>query len=174
MPTPFDRHASLATQLLLPAEFAVTGVAGLHASRVLLAMAVGGDAARALRGAPDDSVPDLAGRRVMICEDEPMIGYDLAFSVVDAGGEPIGPIASVSDALNELDGGMPDAAILDVNLIDGDVTPVLQRLIEEGVTVVVNTGTRLPEGAGGAHVPVFIKPTKPEVLIHAIGGHKDG
>ena len=116
----------------------------------------------------DDGLPDLAGIRVLICEDEPMIGYDIAMTVEEAGGSPIGPFASVADALHALADGMPDGAILDVNLIDGDVTPVLVKLFEGGVPLVVNTGTRIPEELESMDVRVFIKPTKPEVLIRCI------
>lgn len=124
--------------------------------------------ARAARGASSDGELDLNGKRVLICEDEPMIGFDLALNVRDANGEPIGPFATVADAMEEIARQVPDAAMLDVNLIDGEVTPVLRRLISQGVPIVVNTGTRIPEEVGGENIPVFTKPTKPQVLIKAI------
>lgn len=111
---------------------------------------------------------DLAGRVVLICEDEPLIAYDIASSVEDAGGEVLGPFAAVADALAALDGVLPNLAVLDVNLLDGDVTPVLQNLVASGVPVVVNTGTKLPDEAIDLGVPVFFKPTEPATLIAAI------
>ena len=93
---------------------------------------------------------------------------DLVDLVEHSGGEVYGPCSSVTACLASLENSTPDAAILDVNLIDGDVTPVLQRLLEEGIPVVVNTGTKIPDEVEGADVPVFIKPTKPEMLIEAI------
>lgn len=155
--------------LAFPVACRAQGITAIHAARVLAAMAQGGgDADGAERGGQNGASADLTGCCVLICEDEPMIGYDIAYSVQDAGGEAVGPFASVTDALRQLEERLPDAAILDVNLIDGDVTPVLQRLLEEGIPVVVNTGTKIPDEVEGADVPVFIKPTKPEMLIEAI------
>ena len=117
-----------------------------------------------------DSNLDIAGRRVMICEDEPLIAFDIASGVEELGGEVLGPFAAVCEALAALDRHLPDLALLDVNLIDGDVTPVLLRLVAARVPVVVNTGTRLPEEAVDLGVPVFLKPTDPSELIAAVVG----
>jgi DNA-binding response OmpR family regulator len=113
-------------------------------------------------------VPDLTGRAVLICEDEAMIAFDIAAAVEDANGMVVGPFATVADAMAELDGGMPDFAVLDVNLLDGDVTPVLTRLIAANVPIVVNTGTRLPEDVSDLEITVFSKPADPDDLLAAL------
>ena len=115
-----------------------------------------------------DNGIDLTARTVLICEDEPLIAYDIASGIEDAGGTVVGPFAAVADAMAALDEAKPDYATLDVNLLDGDVTPVLLRLAEAGVPMVVNTGTKLPEVANDLQVPVFIKPTEPGELIAAL------
>ena len=111
---------------------------------------------------------DLSDRRVMVCEDEVLVAYDIAAAVEEAGGEVIGPFATVKEALATLDTTKPDMAVLDVNLLDDDVTPVLERLVAASVPVVVNTGTKIPDTAAAANVPVFIKPTEPTELLAAL------
>ena len=118
-------------------------------------------------GAQDGEI-DLCGRTILVCEDEPLIAYDIASGVEEAGGDVVGPFAAVAEALAALDRAVPDGAVLDVNLLDGDVTPVLLRLVAANVPVVVNTGTKLPDEAAELGVPVFIKPTEPERLVEAI------
>ena len=117
-----------------------------------------------------ESEIDLRGRSILVCEDEPLIAYDIASGVEDAGGEVIGPFTAVADALAALDRAIPDGAVLDVNLLDGDVAPVLLKLVAANVPVVVNTGTKLPDEAAELGVPVFIKPTEPQKLVEAIAG----
>ena len=109
----------------------------------------------------------LNGARILVCEDEPYIALDLAASVEDAGGEVVGPAASVSEAMALLEQGAVAGAILDVHLIGGDVTPVATILIEGGVPVVFQTGVGLPPGLTERYsdLAVWSKPTRAEFLI---------
>jgi hypothetical protein len=62
-----------------------------------------------------------------------------------------------------------DAAILDANLPDGDVTPVAEELIARGIPVVINTGVALPLTLRRhPDLPVFRKPTAPTCLIREL------
>lgn len=109
----------------------------------------------------------LGSARVLICEDEFLIGIDLAISVEAAGGVAVGPAASVRQAMALIDAGEIDAAILDVNLLDGSVTPVAMRLLERSIPVVMQTGTGLPrelESRNGL-VGLFMKPVESSRLI---------
>ena len=81
---------------------------------------------------------------VLVAEDEPFIALDVAMAVEDAGGEVLGPAASVREALELLDGRDVAAAILDVNLIDGDVSPLAEALIARGVPILFQSGIGLP------------------------------
>jgi DNA-binding NtrC family response regulator len=109
----------------------------------------------------------LNGARILVCEDEPYIALDLAASVEDAGGEVVGPAASVIEAMALLNQGTVAGAILDVHLIGGDVTPVATILIEAGVPVVFQTGVGLPPGLKERYpdLAVWAKPTRAEYLI---------
>jgi DNA-binding response OmpR family regulator len=77
----------------------------------------------------------------MLVEDELFIALDLEDIVTSLGFEVTGPFATVADALQALDGGMmPRAAILDVQLRDGEVFPVATRLADAGVPIIFHSG----------------------------------
>ena len=62
---------------------------------------------------------------VLIVENEPFIALDLATAVEEARGKVIGPARSVREALMLIERHLVQAAVLDVNLSDRDVTPLL-------------------------------------------------
>lgn len=107
----------------------------------------------------------LAGLKVLIVEDEPFIALDLALGVEEAGGVPLGPASSVAQALRLIEDELPDAAIVDVDLPDGNIGPVL-AVLRPGVPVVVHTGVGLPETLREAHPESLVctKPTAPSEL----------
>ena len=59
------------------------------------------------------------------------------------------------------------AAILDFNLSDGDVGPVLQLLIDRDVPVIVQTGVAVPSELRSRYpgLIVLAKPVRSEVLL---------
>ncbi len=86
----------------------------------------------------------LTDALVLVAEDEPFIALDLALAIEDAGGEVIGPAASVKEALALIDGRTVTAAILDVNLADQDISPVAEILLALGIPVILQTGIEAP------------------------------
>lgn len=111
----------------------------------------------------------LAGLRVLIVEDEPFIALDLAFGVEEAGGVPLGPASSVAQALRLIENELPDAAIVDVDLPDGKIGPVL-AVLRPRVPVVVHTGVGLPQALREAHPELLVctKPTAPSELARRL------
>ena len=90
--------------------------------------------------APAGATP-LAGRRVLVAEDEYLLAYDLADMLEERGAEVAGPVGRVAEALALLRGGpAPDAAILDINLQGEKVYPVADALRGSGVPFVFTTG----------------------------------
>jgi CheY-like chemotaxis protein len=107
---------------------------------------------------------------VLIVEDEPFIALDLAAAVQEARGKVIGPAGSVREALLLIELHLVQAAILDVNLSDRDVTPVAALLIEGGVPVIFYSGLALPSVLR-EHYPsacVFKKPTPTVRLLNTL------
>ena len=107
--------------------------------------------------------------RVLIVEDEPFIAWDLAQAVESAGGIVIGPAATLAQALALIQTSGVEAAILDVNLPDGHIGPVLESL-RQHVAVVIHSGVGLPNEVKERfpHVPVYFKPTPAEVLTRRL------
>ncbi|MFD2261525.1 response regulator [Lacibacterium aquatile] len=114
----------------------------------------------------------LNGAQILICEDEPFIALHLATSVEDAGGKVIGPAASIAEAFSLLDSTEVVGAILDVHLIDGDITPIAERLLASSIPMVVQTGVGLPDGLKSREpaIPVLSKPVLPLRLIEILAG----
>ncbi len=104
---------------------------------------------------------------ILIAEDEPFVALDLALAVENAGGVAVGPAGSVREALALLASSQVAAAILDVNLSDGDIFPVLKVLIDRGVPVVVQTGVVAPSELRARYpgLIVLAKPVNSEVLL---------
>jgi len=129
-------------------------------------------------GQEDASVPSRANldtragvdrpssaKRVMIVEDEALIGMMMKDALTDLGLAVTGPFVTVRDAMRALDNGGVDFAILDVNLGGEWVYPVADRLAKGGIPFVFVTGYGV-DGLDGrfAHTPVFEKPIEPHVL----------
>jgi DNA-binding response OmpR family regulator len=111
----------------------------------------------------------LGGAKILVAEDDPLIALDLAAAVAEADGQVIGPVATVSEGLEILAKEDLHAAILDVKLLDGEVTPVAQALLEKDVVVLLHTGSDVPAGISG-HAAVCKKPTTPEHIIRTLEG----
>jgi len=104
---------------------------------------------------------------ILIVEDEAVVAMELEDAVSDLGWSVIGPFARVQDAMASLDGQAIDGAILDVQLADGDLTPMARRLEEAGIPFVVHSGGELPArlADAAADVPVIVKPTPTATLL---------
>lgn len=112
----------------------------------------------------------LANAHVLILEDEAIPALDLATAVEMAGGIVTGPAGTVAAALALLDEQDVAAAILDVNLPDGDLMPVAIRLLDRGIPVIVHTGAGAPHDLLRRYpdVPVHVKPTASDRLVGVV------
>lgn len=101
----------------------------------------------------------LAGKQILVVEDEYFIASDLNRALLAEEAVVIGPVGQLKQALSLLHGALPDAAILDVNLEGALSFPIADRLAGLAVPFMFLTGYdgwALPERYRA--VPRIIKP----------------
>ena len=111
----------------------------------------------------------LAGKRVLIVEDEPLIAENLAFELAQNGAEVIGPVASVEAALDVLGNTNLDGVTLDIKLMGEMAHPVADVLADRDIPFVFLTGYdagAVP--ARHANVHRVEKPMTPDVVRRAL------
>jgi CheY-like chemotaxis protein len=112
----------------------------------------------------------LAGKSVLIIEDEALIALNVESCLQDAGAAVV--IAnSIVSAQSALDEGTPfDVAVVDFLLADGNASTLIQVLSERGIPVVVTTGDEVDRGqpALSKAVAILQKPHTESDLINAI------
>lgn len=110
--------------------------------------------------------------RVLLVEDEFIIGLDLAETVRALGCRVDGPHVSRATAIAAIEQELPDFAILDVMVEDGEVYPLADRLQQAGVPMVFHSG-HATEDEVHARYPkarAAQKPCPPAELISMITG----
>jgi DNA-binding response OmpR family regulator len=112
----------------------------------------------------------LSGIRILVVEDEPSVAATLVDVMEDAGGEVIGIARSVREARQMIRTQGFDAAVLDLHLSDGDVTPVLEALQARKAPTVVYSAGELPAHVRQRHPELVAlrKPVLPGRLVAEI------
>lgn len=113
---------------------------------------------------------NLAGRRVLVVEDEVLVAATIECEVTSAGAEVVGPAYTVEEALALADEPV-DAALLDINLNGVKVWEVAKRLHERGVPIIfasanVNGTHAIPSPFDTA--PRFDKPVRMNAMLRAL------
>ncbi len=114
--------------------------------------------------------PTLAGRRILVVEDEATIGALIEDMLKQVGAEVVGPVPRLKSAVEAASAeGRLDGAVLDINLGGETVAPVADRLSERGVPFVFLTGYGwhlLPERFHDR--PLIPKPCRRETLVSTL------
>ena len=112
--------------------------------------------------------------RVLVAEDLLVIGIDIAERLVEAGHSVIGPFTRRSEVMEWISHDRPDAAVLDLQLLDGSCEDAVRELRRGGVPVVAFTGDEdcLPEDLAG--VVTITKPAAVEQIVSALATVKRG
>ncbi|GAN49490.1 response regulator [Methylobacterium radiotolerans] len=118
-----------------------------------------------------DAVPSLAGRRVLIVEDEYLIAMEVKRWLQHAGAKVVGPVPTVQRALDLIEDDGIDAAVLDLNLGDkATALPIADRLSALGVPYLFATGdVQLGQGSGYEDRLRLEKPFVEAELVRAVG-----
>lgn len=127
------------------------------------------DAANKATGANGHEGPRLAGKRLLVVEDEPLLALDIETSLEDFGAEIAGSARSPEEALSIINGTPFDAALLDANLRGHPVDEIAAALTARNIPFLFVTGygkESLPKAfAKNGVVP---KPFSQEQLIDAV------
>jgi len=108
----------------------------------------------------------LAGRSILVVEDEMLLAMDIEELVRAAGCSVIGPVGTIGEAVRKLRETKPDGAILDVNISGEMVFPVADALHEAGIPFMIVTGyTREHVPERHRDRPFLQKPYKAAVLV---------
>jgi PAS domain S-box-containing protein len=107
----------------------------------------------------------LAKPRVLVVEDEALVGIMIQECMTELGFQIVGPVCTASDALAAAKDGDFDAAILDINLGDGLVYQVAEILERRHVPFVFVTGYDADSvDSRFREIPVLQKPVEREML----------
>jgi signal transduction histidine kinase/DNA-binding response OmpR family regulator len=111
----------------------------------------------------------LAGRRILVVDDEPLIALELADAIRRGGAEVAGPAGSEAEALRIIEQGKLDAALLDANLHGRSADPIASALMKAGVpfAFVTGYGTDTLE-TGFREAPVLTKPVAQSRILDTL------
>jgi DNA-binding response OmpR family regulator len=106
--------------------------------------------------------------RILVAEDELVIAVDLAERLAEAGHSVIGPFTRRAEVMDWIAHDLPDAAVLDFQLLDGSCEDAVRELRGHGVPIVAFTaaGETLPEDL--AEVVAVPKPATVEHVASAL------
>jgi two-component SAPR family response regulator len=82
----------------------------------------------------------LAGRRILVVEDEMVIALEIEETLQALGCAVVGPVSKLDAALRLASEEALDAAFLDVTIRGGYVYPVAERLLARGIPFVLASG----------------------------------
>jgi DNA-binding NtrC family response regulator len=115
-----------------------------------------------------DRPKDLAGRKVLVVEDEMLVAIDYCERLAQAGAQIIGPFPSVAQALKCVDTTHVDVAVLDYALADRTSDPLQTALERRDIPFVVISGYPRVLVRRGERQDVLSKPVSPDRLYVAI------
>lgn len=110
----------------------------------------------------------LAGRVILVIEDEPLIAIDVQQTFEDAGARVI-LAPNLAAAFAAIEEHSLSAAIVDHGLADGDSSEVCDRLRERKVPFITYSGFDRVDGLC-ADAPLVKKPATPAMLVATITG----
>ncbi len=110
----------------------------------------------------------LAGKKVLVVEDEAIIAGMIEDMLIELGAIVVGPAGTLEKAAELAKREAIDAAMLDVNIRSERIDPVVQTLRGRGVPFVLATGYGAAAAAGIAGATVVEKPFTRDRLEHAL------
>lgn len=118
-----------------------------------------------------DSDPLLAGKHVLVVDDEPLLAYDMADLLQLHGARTVGTCATIEEAIAAIESGdRIDCAVLDIQIGHDEIWPCATLLRDRGIPFVFVSalcGMRaLPDEFAGR--PFLPKPLNPMRLRESL------
>jgi CheY-like chemotaxis protein len=117
--------------------------------------------------------------RVLVVEDDPILGLSIETALLDAGAAEVVVCPSIAHTMDALEQGPAEAIVLDVHLADRDDGWAIAELVDligpKPPRIVFSTGTPQdipPEIAEMG--PIFEKPYDPARLVEVLVSDKEG
>jgi len=116
----------------------------------------------------------VAGLRVLVVEDEPIVAMCLEDMLVELGCQVVGPAATLADGLARAQDTSLDLAVLDINLGGATSYPIAQLLSARAVPIVFASGYGRADAPDSVQAELVSKPyTRCDIesaLARAMGG----
>lgn len=113
---------------------------------------------------------ELAGKRILVLEDEYYIASDLDHALRGAGGTVVGPFARVVEGLAGIEGQTIHAAVLDVNLLDESTHALADKLADMSIPCLFVTGyDKAWVARRHGDVPCLTKPVRAQTVVKSLG-----
>lgn len=117
--------------------------------------------------------------RVLVVEDDPIIGLSIETALLDAGAAEVVLCPSIAVTMDALERGPAEAIVLDVHLADRDDGWAIAELVDligpKPPRIVFSTGTPQDIPPEIAELgPVFEKPYDPARLVEVLASDKEG
>jgi DNA-binding NtrC family response regulator len=112
---------------------------------------------------------ELNGLRVLVVEDSWEVATSLTELLKAWGADVLGPVATTVDALRLSSERTADAALVDINLRDGErAYGLIDWLHDQGIRVVLMSGYADVSVAQGKAAAILQKPMKPDLLLQSL------
>ena len=126
-------------------------------------------AAHGVATSVEKDTPRLAGKRILVVEDEPLVALDIVAALEGVGAEVVGSAGTAKEALSLIDDTALDAALLDANLRGHPVDEIAAALAARNIPFLFVTGYgpgSLPKAF--AKTAMLSKPFSQEQLVAAV------
>lgn len=110
----------------------------------------------------------LTGLRVLLVEDHWHLMEALRLTIERSGGTVIAAAATLEETERLVAKGGFDAVVMDLNLQNVMATPLVERMSESGIKVILVTAYQVGQELARKVHDVLRKPTPPDVLIAAL------
>ena len=110
----------------------------------------------------------LQNIRVLLVEDDPIIGLDLRQTLEAAGALVFGPAHDIHGAMALLDTSPVEVAVLDNLIVGGDSLSIADFLAQRGVAFLFHTSHRGELRKHYPNVPIIDKPSRPGELVKVL------